>query len=348
MVEVRPFDPETAHPDAWAAFHAYRRIRNEEDDPGEPLLSDAECEHVMRRRWPLNESRRMVAIHAGAIIGSVGLTFRRPEAADCGAHAPFLWMWGGVVQPWRRQGVAAALLRPALALMQADGRTTASLSAEVPDGHAFLHAIGAVQKHRDVQNRLDLAGLDWAELAQWEAAVPPGLRWEMHAGRVPMPRLAAVLPEATALLQDVPQGELERPPARLHLQGYAAWYEEMDRSGGKHLSIMLMDRDTLVSLCEAEWDARFPTRVHQALTGVARPWRGRGLAKALKARMLRLVQEHLPGATLMTTSNAPVNAPILAINARLGFMRHKEYGTYQIGRDALAAWLATRTPRHGA
>jgi len=44
-------------------------------------------------------------------------------------------------------------------------------------------------------------------------------------------------------------------------------------------------------MCKSWWDARFPERVSQYLTAVSRPWRGRGLAKALKARLLRLVRE---------------------------------------------------------
>ena len=105
-------------------------------------------------------------------------------------------------------------------------------------------------------------------------------------------------------------------------------------------------------MCEGWWDARFPGRVSQHLTAVARPWRGQGLAKALKARMLRLVRERQPSMTLMSTFNAATNAPMLSINTRPGFVRHKEVGTCELGRDALAAYLSarppTRTPPPGA
>jgi len=101
-------------------------------------------------------------------------------------------------------------------------------------------------------------------------------------------------------------------------------------------------------MCECDWDRRFPSRIYQTLTAVARPWRGRGVAKAVKARMLRLVRDHQPGVTLMTTNNATSNAPMLSINTRLGFERHQERGTYQVGPDALEAFLLTRTPPPGA
>ena len=343
-MEVRSFDPDKASPAEWAAFHAFRRARAEEDDPGEPVLSDAEFEHDTRRQWPSWENRRVLAVAAGEVIGSVGLGFRRQGTEDYADFAPFLRVWGGVRRDWRRQGAGTALLRPVLAFMRDRGKTVATLGARQPEGHAFLAAIGAVQRQLEVENRLPFAGLDWARLMRWETAAPPGLRWEVHAGRVPMDRLAALIPAFTVLVGDVPTGELETPPNRYDLQGYVTGYQEADRTGDEHLLVMLMDGDAVAGMCEGWWDARLPGRVQQFLTAVARPWRGQGLAKALKARMLRLVRERQPGVAMMTTQNAQSNAPMLSINARLGFVRHKQIGTYQIGPDALAGWLASRTP----
>ena len=346
------FDPHAATPDAWAVLHAFRRLRAAEDDPGEPILSDAEFEHVARRPWPFWQSQRLLATRDGMIAGSIVLTTRREGTPDYAGHAPHLTVWGGVRRDCRRQGVGTALTEAVLAFMRDNSKTVATFRTHVPDGHAFLSAAGAVRKQRQVQNRLPFAGLDWGELMGWEAAAPPSLSWEVHAGRVPMGRLAILAPAFTVLSQDEPIGELDTPPNRCDLQGYATWYEEADRSGGEHLLVMLMDGNEVAGMCEAEWDARFPGRVHQALTAVARSWRGRGVAKALKARMLRLVRERHPDITLMTTNNAVSNAPMLSINTRLGFVRHKETGTYQVGPDTLAAYLAgrpvSRTPQPGA
>ena len=256
--------------------------------------------------------------------------------------------WGGVLRSSRQQGIGTALLRPLLAFMQDHSKTTATLWARTTGSQAFLAAIGAARKHLEGENRLPFSGLDWTTLAGWETAAPPALQWEVHAGRVPMTRLEALIPTFTTLVQDVPTGDMDMPPIRFDLRGYAAWYEEADRTGSEHFLVMLLDGDGVAGMCEAGWDSRFPGRTYQDLTAVARPWRGYGLAKALKARMLRLIRERQPGVTLMTTNNAASNAPMLSINTRLGFMRHKEVGTYQIGRDALAGYLATRTPRHGA
>jgi hypothetical protein len=76
--------------------------------------------------------------------------------------------------------------------------------------------------------------------------------------------------------------------------------------------------------------------VRQQLTAVARPWRSRGVGRALKAAMLR--RELHPEATMIGTNNAEVNAPILSINARVGFKIAWRNVDYQMNRAALDSW----------
>ncbi|MBR0641615.1 GNAT family N-acetyltransferase [Plastoroseomonas hellenica] len=345
MIEIRRFDPEAASAPEWAAFHDFRHARAAEDETDEPLPSDAEFEQEARRAWPLHENRRHIALHGAEVVGVLGYAFRRPGTPDAAEFAPHAHAWGGVLRPWRRQGIATALLRPLLAFLDERGKTTVTVAARRPEGHAFLGAIGAVEKQRVVENRLSLDALDWAELARWEAAAAPAgstLRWEVHAGRVPLDRFAALMPQLSALFADVPLGALDLPAPRYEMAGYVAYYEKLDRYGGAHLMVLLMDGETVAGMTEAGWDARVPERVFQMLTAVAHPWRGQGLAKGLKAAMLHLVRQRHPKVAMMTTTNAEMNAPMLSINRRLGFAPHRHSASYQISRDALANWLATR------
>jgi len=45
----------------------------------------------------------------------------------------------------------------------------------------------------------------------------------------------------------------------------------------------------------------------------------RGLGKLLKTEMLYLVREKMPKVIVIHTGNSKVNAPMLSINARMGF-----------------------------
>ena len=344
-ITIEAFDPKSASRDLWVRFHAFRRQRATENEPDEPVTADADVEYDAKRDRPLQINYVLLAWSDGEIIGSLGMGVRRPGTADYAEHRAFVYIWGGVLTASRRHGVGTALLAGLAQFMDEQGKTIATCNARLPAGHGFLRAIGAVAKYRSVENRLAFAALDWDMLTQWHAdgkRPGSGLAWEVHFGRVPMDRLAALMAPLTALAADVPLGALDLPPVRFELRGYQAWYTEMDRHGGAHLLVLLRDGDAIAGICEASWDKRFPDRVFQQLTAVARAWRGAGLAKGLKAAMLLLVRERLPTVHMMITSNAEVNAPMLSINARLGFAVHRRDAMYQIERDVLAAWLARR------
>jgi hypothetical protein len=60
------------------------------------------------------------------------------------------------------------------------------------------------------------------------------------------------------------------------------------------------------------------------------------LGKWIKAVMLRHVHELHPQAEWVTTENAGSNAPMLAINKKLGFKEFRAATEYQISRDGVA------------
>jgi GNAT superfamily N-acetyltransferase len=59
------------------------------------------------------------------------------------------------------------------------------------------------------------------------------------------------------------------------------------------------------------------SRAHNMFTGTLRAYRGRGLALVVKLASIRWAREH--GITSMATHNDETNAPMLAVNRRLGY-----------------------------
>jgi len=346
-VTLHHFDPATASPPEWRRLHAFRRLRGAEDFPGEPLLSDEDFEADLRTHRPLHENHRILALCAEEAVGNLILSQRRPGTPGSEDFARHLEVvGGGVAIAHRRRGVGTALLAGLAQFMDRHGKTLATATVRRVEGQRFMEAIGAHLKHRMVENRLRFSQLDWRELARWNGDFPSaalGLRWEVHAGRVPRQTLATLIEPFTQLINQVPLGTLEVPRLRYELDAYRSWYADMDRRGGEHFLVLLRDRDdNVAAMCDASWDQRFADRMYQQLTAVAAPWRGRGLAKAVKARMLQLVRERHPQVQMAVTFNAAVNEAILSINRRLGYAVHREDTTYQLDRDGLRHCLQRR------
>lgn len=345
-VQICSFDPQTAGPESWAAYHRFRRIISAELWPDDPILRDEETQTEMREASPLWDTRRWMALSGGEVVGSVGVGFRKPGTPNAADHAPYLGCRGSVLADRRRQGIGTRLLCEVHDLMRALDKTVLSMSAHTVAGQAFLAHVGAIAKHSFVENRADLSQLDWSRLREWEEMPSAlGLSWECYERQVPRDVLLGLLPIFTALLGDMPLGALETAPIRAEIDNYDQWYETLDRVGGAHHFVMLRTPDDdIVGLSDAGWDGRTPTVVHQHLTGVVRPWRGRGLARALKARLLRQIRACQPEADAMITYNAEENVPMLAINARVGFTIHRRFVDYQIPRAAFDAWRSGLAP----
>jgi GNAT superfamily N-acetyltransferase len=339
-IRIAPFDPHTASDELWAAFNETRRAIAHELWPDEPTLDDAETRREVQTNNPMVEFRRWVAMEGDEVAGSIRAAFRRAGTPDEKDYARFVWAGGGVRASSRRRGVGTLLLREVYRLMHALDKSVLTMSAQSEPAHAFIKHVGAVEKHCRVEQRAVFADLDWPLLRQWEdGATAQGLTWERYAGRVPRDVLVALLPVFTELFADVPLGELESGPIRWEMNGYDLWYETLKRVGGAHHLVLLCAPDGAVTgLSEAGWDARTPGIVRQQLTAVARPWRSRGVGRALKAAMLRQVHEMHPEATMIGTDNAEVNAPILSINARVGFKIAWRNVDYQVTRAALESW----------
>lgn len=343
QIFIRQFDPQVATREHWAAFHAFRRIRMAEDAPGDPIESDADFEENVTRAWTLYESGRFHAWAGEEIIGTLGFEYRRPDTPNYEDHAKHISVWGGVLRPWRRQGIATRLLAELPPILIELDKSIVTIWTQQPDGHAFLTAIGAEARHHHIQNRLQLSEVDWDEMDRWLHPVGPEFTWEIHRGRIPFARMEEIIPEFNCLGDDVPIGTLDLPPFRWEMTAMREYYGELDRHGGTHNIVLLKADGAIAALCETAYDARRPDRVFQNLTAVARPWRGRGLAKAVKAATLKLMREQHPSASLMITGNAEANAPMLAINHKLGFKEHRSGASYQIGTDAIRRYLVSRT-----
>jgi GNAT superfamily N-acetyltransferase len=334
----------------WERYHAYRRQRHAEWRPDDPLKPDEVAETRLRWPDPFNDQRYVAALSGDEIAGWVAMVGTNPRSPEHATNRHLLWVHNAaVLERHRRQGVGRLLLGPVVDYMRERGATVCSADTEEESGRAFLEWLGAETRFSGAENRLDLGAVDWPMVEEWvregerRAA---GARVELYEPRLPDELVDEYCLAYTEMVNHIPfedldHGDIVYTPDMLRDQNRL-----LDSLAGIHHVALAWESDGSMSgVTEILRYPYEPDRVHQDLTAVHPRARGRGLGKWLKAALLLRVRDGYPGLRWVITDNAGSNAPMLAINHRLGFRRHMEQFTYQVTLAELAAKAAYATAR---
>jgi GNAT superfamily N-acetyltransferase len=208
----------------------------------------------------------------------------------------------------RRQGIGSALLAVNAEHAQAMGKSAMYTYASEgrPATLEFLRNRGFAEVERSKHAALELAGLERPEVAP-----PPGMEITTLAER---PDLARAVYEVDAeAVRDIPG---EQP---LEAVAYDEWRSfSLDAPGtpAEACFIALADGEAVGWASLELLAARAGVAVHH-MTGVKRAWRGRGVASALKRATIAWALAN--GLEVLETENDDANAPMRAVNRRLGY-----------------------------
>jgi GNAT superfamily N-acetyltransferase len=274
--------------------------------------------------------QRLVAVESDGAIAGYGYldheTWMRPGRFE---------LWALVDPTQRRVGVGAALYDHAQQLAVAHGAT--SFGSEVRDDDPaslqFAERRGFRIEGHTFESTLDLTTFDTHRFeGTIESAKAAGIRFFTMADLGDTEEAKHKLYDLnrrTAL--DNPSADGTFPPFEEFQQFVfgASWY----RADGQ---ILAADGERWIGIAAV---AYYPERnsAYNAFTGVERDYRGRGLARALKLLAIQFAQRY--GADYIRTNNDSQNAPMLAINSKLGY--RPEPGSYRLAND-LAALSVTR------
>lgn len=251
--------------------------------------------------------KRFVALLDGQPVGCGGAGRVYMYAEDF----PALWGNISVLPEHRRRGVGSALLEAISGVARARGKPDlyGRTTSDRPESIAFLDHRGFREVERMKVVRLELAGL-----AVPAIDAPAGITISSLAERPDLADgLHAVAVEA---LPDIPgddrmdPGTAEEFRARdvdraiLPPWGYAVAIDDATGEVVGYANLMLV--------------AGNPGLAWNAMTAVRRAWRGRGVASALKRATIAWAAAN--GLEAIETANDIGNAPMRAVNRRLGYV----------------------------
>ena len=179
-----------------------------------------------------------------------------------------------------------------------------SVSGNDPESLSFAQRRGFTEERREVGLVLSLAGISPPQVQP-----PAGIEIVTWAQR---PELARGMYEVDLETHpDIPGFE---DVAVEPFEDWMAHHMQRPTDSPEATFIALADGE-VVGFAKLSLTA--PTAAGHAMTAVKRAWRGRGIARALKATEINWALAN--GYTELHTSNEERNAPINRLNARLGY-----------------------------
>jgi len=251
---------------------------------------------------------RYLATADGQAVGAgvVGRIFMR--AADFDAY----WGMIAVLDAFRRRGIGSGLYGSISRHARANGKVALHMEARAdrPEALEFLAHRGFEEYKRHKLVELDLRGRSAPDIAP-----PDGVTITTLAARPDL--LEGVHALAEHAFPDIPGGEA--PIVAGPFDEFRA--RDVDNpSIPKDGFAVALDRATahVVGYASLAFVTGSTTRAFHDMTAVARAWRGRGVAGALKRATIAWAIG--AGLEVLETGNDETNAPMRAVNARLGYV----------------------------
>jgi mycothiol synthase len=281
--------------------------------PAWPVTTDEVADEAARR-VPERRHRSYVAIDGSSVAGYGYL-----EEPAMAAHPGRLRIRVLVDPTSQGRGIGGALYALLLQLAREVGTAELVTEAQADDDRAvrFLTERGFAEYHRRVEGRLRLAQIDTGSIGRGidvhtDALFATGVRiatyQQMQFACIDAPRRLYDLD--AELWRDVPFG----------LTGNVPSYERYLREELEDPNFL--PEATFIALAGERWIGLCalmtgPGCLLTSMTGVARDWRGRGLARWLKLHTIRYALEN--GCQELRVFNDDINDAMLGLNRSLGF-----------------------------
>ncbi|GAA3731235.1 GNAT family N-acetyltransferase [Streptomyces tremellae] len=313
--------PSDAEIDAWHAVVSAAHIRDVPAAVPEPSRSET-AGRLGVQPFDGREVHLASVARDGSYEGVASLLlWTRPP------HQHTAYLHKLVVDPGvRRGGVGARLWTAIRDLLAEEGRTSVSTRVELGGaGEAFVDSLGFVKVLPLTRYVLRV---EPALAATAPLPLPEGLRFAHWTGAAPE-ALAGSLAEVHNVLVDAPGGDPAWRQPHWDARRVREAARLVEARGGLLITVAALDgSDAVVAYTEAVLHAPGDTRAAQGDTAVLPVHRGRGAARAVKRRLLDVLHEQHPGVRELSTSVADDNAPMLAVNASLGYRRERPAGLF--------------------
>lgn len=307
------------------AFLKFFKSHNLERFPEEKPWDEEMIRRIVDREEDCQN--RFIARDSGEIVGysSVGKWLN-------GETGSFLC---SVLKNHRNSGLGSKLVILSLSKAFEQGYRSVFSQTYNEAGERFAAKLGGDVIGCQSTRMLELARVDWNLVADWISD---------SISKNPDLKIVFQTTIHDAQLEPLSRVSMEISDELFALNRYRAkatfeseekeWRRRQDESkepGKTRLFLFATDHgDQILGYTFCVINSSDPSFVTQGMTAVPKEFRGRGLGKLLKASMLEKLRENYKSARVVRTFNNDLNAPMVAINNKLGFERKSVYTDFML------------------
>lgn len=218
----------------------------------------------------------------------------------------------------------------------------ANLMAETPHVSDMARRWNGHELNQLTRFQLDRATAQTERMTSWLTTIPQE-HPELHLAffsPIPEEYLEAHTELYVQWIRDMPTERPSATPFEFTIDDARRDIEWRRRNKIHVYTYALFDPDdTMIGHTNAVIAEADPGDAYQAMTGLNRDYRGRGLSRWLKAALFFKVGEDFPANKTMTTVMRAANAPIQKVNAEMGYTLVSSGHEYDLSADGLRRFL---------
>lgn len=324
--KIEEFKPKEVPDEFWEGYFEFTETNFRFHNPDDPLPNrEAVIQRLKLDQPHYLSTRYLVKTPDDKIIGwgGFGATLDTSPEYETNKHLCNINI--AILPDYWRQGLGTSLLTRLVEEAQTHGKSVIETGTNHDSGRAFLKKYGATLSIEGFENRLELEDVDWDLMQSWVDKGKKRAEGVTIESFYECPE--EILDEFTEMFTEsanmAPLGDIEY---RTNIDGKLRrdYEKHIKKSGYTHYTLISREKNGRISgMTEIFYDPCNGYKIFQELTGVRPEFRGKGLGKWLKAHMILHLRDTYPDVERIITGNAEVNAPMLSINKRMGYKKHK-------------------------
>ena len=332
VFSLEEFIPKSANENLWEAYFNLSETVFREFNQRGRLPNREALRMRLSASNPLYTVKRWILLDAAkTALGLATISYDTELSPDYETGSRTCQMQMTVAPAYRRRKIATGLLHHLIKIAGELEKDVVRADADNITGVEFCRYFKGELIHKEVEHQLYVEDVSWQMIDEWllkgKTRFPDTIVESFE--ECPDDKIDEFCSVYTEIINQRPVGDIQeelvttpesrRIEERNFKKREIEWHTMISREKDGYISAMT----------DIMYNPQEPYKIHQYFTGVLSKYRRRGLAKRLKAEMLKYISQKFPEAEYVTTTTAIENKPMRAINKQLGFVPKKTCNMYR-------------------